>query len=284
MSETQQSEPNFSHGFMMAEARQAIADRLSGVKHILIVMSGKGGVGKSTVAVNLACALAKKGKKVGLLDADLHGPTIPTMLGLEKRPEATELGIIPLETAGGVKVISLGVFLNDSSEAVIWRGPMKMGAIKQFLGDVDWGQLDYLIIDCPPGTGDEPLSLVQLIPNPAGAIIVTTPQEVALAAVRKSVNFTQRVGLKLLGIVENFAGYCCPHCHEISHPFGQNGGSDVAKFAEVDLLTSIPIYPEVGRKADAGQPIGLDTEHPVGKLYAQLAGKIDERLNPGNTK
>lgn len=284
MSEAKKTETNFSHGFMMAEARQAIADRLSGVRHILIVMSGKGGVGKSTVAVNLACALAKKGKKVGLLDADLHGPTVPVMLGLEKHPEATELGIMPVETPWGLKVISLGVFLNSSSEAVIWRGPMKMGAIKQFLGEVDWGVLDYLIIDCPPGTGDEPLSLVQLITNPDGAIIVTTPQEVALSAVRKSVTFTQKVGLKLLGIVENFAGYCCPHCKEISHPFGHNGGADVAKFAEVELLVSIPLYPEVGERADQGKPIALDAEHPVGKLYAQLAGKIDERLNTNHSK
>jgi ATP-binding protein involved in chromosome partitioning len=278
MAETKNNTEPISHGFLLQDARQAVARRLEQVKHKIIVLSGKGGVGKSTVAVNLACALAKLGKKVGLLDADLHGPTVPVMLGLSRMPNAEEKGICPLQTPWGVSVISLGVFLSNADEAVIWRGPMKMGAIRQFLGDVSWGELDYLIIDCPPGTGDEPLSLVQLIPNPDGAIIVTTPQEVALAAVRKSVNFTRKVGLRLLGIVENFAGFICPHCREISYPFGKGGGEQLSKFAQVELLASIPLLEEVSAQADLGKPVALIPDHPVGKLYSQLAEKINDRL------
>ncbi len=271
------SEP-VSRGFLLKDARAAISERLGGVKHKLLVLSGKGGVGKSTVAVNLACALAKLGKKVGLLDADLHGPTVPVMLGLHEMPRTKEKEIFPLETPWGVSVISLGVFLPNADEAVIWRGPMKMGAIRQFLGDVNWGELDFLIIDCPPGTGDEPLSLVQLIDNPDGAVLVTTPQEVALAAVRKSVNFCRKVGLRILGIVENFAGYICPHCRKISYPFAKGGGEKLSKFAEVDLLASIPILDDVSTEADLGKPIALNPDHPVGKLYRQLAEKINDRL------
>jgi len=278
MSDTQNNTASFSQGFLLAEARQAIASRLAEVKHKIIVLSGKGGVGKSSVAVNLACALARCGKKVGLLDADLHGPTVPVMLGLNKAPDATEKGILPLETAWNIKVISLGIFLNNADDAVIWRGPMKMSAIRQFLADVIWGRLDYLIIDCPPGTGDEPLSRVQRIPNPDGAIIVTSPQEVALTAVRKSVNFTRKVGLKLLGIVENFAGYVCPHCREISYPFGNGGGKKIASFGDVNLLASIPLYPDVAAQADAGKPIAAAPTHPAAKLYDQLAEKINEQL------
>ncbi len=278
MSDAKSAPEGFSHGFLLNEARQAIAQRLVRVKHKLIVMSGKGGVGKSTVAVNLACALVKLGRKVGLLDADLHGPTVPVMLGASEKPVATSEGILPLDTPWGVKVISLGVFLPKKDEAVIWRGPMKMGAIRQFLADVSWGELDYLLVDCPPGTGDEPLSLVQLIPNPDGAIIVTTPQEVALAAVRKSVSFTQKVGLPLLGIVENFAGYHCPHCGERSHPFGQGGGEQLSRFAEVSLLASMPVFSDVAARADQGQPVSLDSNHPAGVLYRELAEKIDGRL------
>ncbi len=264
---------------MLEDDHKAIGAQLAGVKHKLIVLSGKGGVGKSSVAVNLSCALAKRGKKVGLLDADLHGPTIPTMLGLNNQPVADESGkIIPIDTDWGIKVISLGLFLPASDEAVIWRGPMKMGAIKQFLRDVVWGELDYLVIDCPPGTGDEPLSLVQLIPEPDGAIIVTSPQESALAAVRKSITFTKKVNLRAIGIVENFAGYLCPHCGKMSYPFGRDGGEELAKYSGIELLGSIPIFADMAEKADKGVPIVAEENHPGGKLYLELAGKIDERI------
>ncbi len=268
---------------MLEEDNKKIGQQLAGVRHKIIVLSGKGGVGKSSVAVNLACALAKQGKTVGLLDADLHGPTIPTMLGLleaNKSPDADENGkIVPIKTDWGVKAISLGLFLPSSDEAVIWRGPMKMGAIKQFLRDVVWGQLDYLIIDCPPGTGDEPLSLVQLIPNPDGAIIVTSPQESALAAVRKSITFTKKVNLNVIGIVENFAGYVCPHCNEISYPFGQGGGEELAGYAGIELIASIPLFHDMAIEADKGIPIVAKDNHPAGKLYLELAKKIDGRID-----
>ncbi len=264
---------------MLEDDNRVIGEQLADVKHKIIVLSGKGGVGKSSVAVNLACALAKKGKKVGLLDADLHGPTIPTMLGLNNSPKASESGkISPIETDLKVKVISLGLFLPSSDEAVIWRGPMKMGAIKQFLRDVVWGELDYLIIDCPPGTGDEPLSLVQLIPNPDGAIIVTSPQESALAAVRKSVTFIKKVNLNAIGIVENFAGYVCPHCGKISYPFGNGGGEELSKYADIELIASIPLFHDMAGEADKGVPIVAKDNHPACKLYLELAEKIDVKL------
>jgi len=278
VTEQKNTSEGLSHGFLLNEARQAISQRLAKVKHKVIVLSGKGGVGKSTVAVNMACALSALGKKVGLLEVDLHGPTVPIMMGLNDKPIATDEGIHPLVAPWGTQVISLGNFLPQQDDAVIWRGPMKMGAIRQFLADVVWGELDYLIIDCPPGTGDEPLSLVQLITNPDGAVIVTTPQEVALAAVRKSVSFTQKVGLKLLGIVENFAGYHCPHCNQESFPFSQGGGQSVSNFANTQLLVSIPIFPDMVARADAGKPIGLDPTHPAGKIYRTLVEKIDGQL------
>ncbi len=265
---------------MIQEDNNAINKQLANVKHKLIVLSGKGGVGKSSVSVNLACALAKEGKKVGLLDADLHGPTIPTMLALNTSPPANEEGgIMPIETNWGVKVISLGLFLPSSDEAVIWRGPMKMGAIKQFLRDVIWGELDYLIIDCPPGTGDEPLSVIQLIPNPDGAIIVTSPQESALAAVRKSITFIKKMNLRGIGIVENFAGYVCPHCNQISYPFGKDGGKELSEYSGIELIASIPLFYDMAERADKGEPIVSDENHPASKLYIELANKIDRAIS-----
>lgn len=274
MSEQKDTGEGFSHGFLLSDARKAIAERLAGVKHKLLVLSGKGGVGKSTVAVNLACALAALGKKVGLLDADLHGPTVPVLLNLHGKPAASKDGILPLDAPGGIKVVSLGLFLQERDEAVIWRGPMKMGAIRQFLSDVVWGELDYLIIDCPPGTGDEPLSLVQLIPDPDGAILVTTPQEVALAAVRKSVTFTRKVGLKLLGVVENYAGYVCPHCRKTSRPFGHGGGEKLARFAQTRLLASIPLIDDAATRSSHGKPVAADPGHPMGAIFHELALRI----------
>ena len=191
---------------------ELLRSRLSKIKHRIMVMSGKGGVGKSTVAANLAWALAQKGFRVGLLDADIHGPNVPLMLGVEGRRLAmSPEGIEPLEVGPGIKVVSMSFLLHDSDTPVIWRGPLKMGALRQFLSEVNWGDLDFLLVDLPPGTGDEPLSIAQLINKMDGSIIVTTPQDVALLDSRKSVNFSKRVSVPVLGIIENMSGLICPH-------------------------------------------------------------------------
>jgi ATP-binding protein involved in chromosome partitioning len=185
-----------------------VTKNLSKIKHKIIVMSGKGGVGKSTVSANLAYALSEKGYVVGLLDSDLHGPSIPKILGIEdKKPESKKGEINPILVSPKLKVMSMGFLIKDKDSPVIWRGPMKMAAIKQFIGDFSWGNLDYLIVDLPPGTGDEPLSIAQLIPNLDGAVVVTTPQDVALVSVRKSINFVKKMNMPVLGIIENMSGF-----------------------------------------------------------------------------
>jgi len=223
-----------------------LADRLSRIRHKVLVLSGKGGVGKSTVAANLAVALALNGKRVGLLDVDIHGPNIPKLLGLE--------GHVPLTRGDGLKVMSIALLLENDDDALIWRGPMKMNVIKQFLQDVEWGDLDYLVVDSPPGTGDEPLSVIQLLENPDGAVIVTTPQQVALADVRKGINFCKQLKVPVIGVVENMSGFCCPHCQEISHIFQQGGGESMAQEMNVPFIGSIPIDPAVAQACDEGQP------------------------------
>ncbi|MDT8390658.1 MAG: Mrp/NBP35 family ATP-binding protein [Lentisphaeria bacterium] len=227
--------------------------RLARIKNTLVVLSGKGGVGKSTVAVNLAVSLAMEGKKVGLLDVDIHGPSVPVMLGVvRERVTCGPEGLIPIETAG-VKVMSIAFVLDDPDAAVIWRGPMKMGVIEQFLKDVNWGELDYLIVDCPPGTGDEPLSVVQLLQKPTGAVVVTTPQEVAAADVRKSIDFCRKLNLPVLGVVENMSGFACPDCGNVTAIFGTGGGERLATDNGVPFLGGIPIDPAVTAAGDAGQ-------------------------------
>jgi Mrp family chromosome partitioning ATPase/predicted Fe-Mo cluster-binding NifX family protein len=235
--------------------QQALDDRMSLIRHTIVVLSGKGGVGKSTVAANLAVSLALAGKKVGLLDVDIHGPSIPRMLKL-REPFPVEIrddAIQPVEKAG-MKVMSIGFLLKGQDEAVIWRGPMKMSLIKQFLKDVEWGALDYLVIDSPPGTGDEPLSVCQLIKNPAGAVVVTTPQDVATADVRKSVNFCKQLGIPVLGVVENMSGFVCPKCGEVTDIFKSGGGERMAMEMGVPFLGRIPIDPAVGEACDDGTP------------------------------
>ncbi|MFN3535724.1 MAG: Mrp/NBP35 family ATP-binding protein, partial [Desulfatiglandales bacterium] len=223
------------------EERQRLYSRLCRINNKILVLSGKGGVGKSTVAVNLAFSLRQAGYKVGLLDTDIHGPSIPTMLGLNgKRPSMDPDGIIPLDVHG-VKVMSVGLFLRDEDEAVIWRGPLKMGVIKQFLMDVNWGDLDYLVIDSPPGTGDEPLSVSQLIGDITGAIIVTTPQRVSEVDVRKSITFCQRLNVPVLGVVENMGSFACPKCGEVTKLWGEGAGTKISRDMGVPFLGSIPI-------------------------------------------
>ncbi len=233
--------------------RQLLASRLCQIRHKVIVLSGKGGVGKSTVAVNIAVALMLNGKKVGVLDVDFHGPSIPTLLCLEhERPQASPEGLIPPEV-GGLKVMSIGFFLNDPDDAVIWRGPLKMSVIRQFLKDVLWGELDFLIIDSPPGTGDEPLSVCQLIGKLDGAIVVTTPQKVAAVDVRKSITFCRKLNVPVLGIIENMSGFACPKCGEVTPIFGSGSGLKIARDMLVPFLGSIPIDPALTEACDNGQ-------------------------------
>ncbi len=233
--------------------RQKLQSRLCRVQHKIVVLSGKGGVGKSTMAVNLAMGLVMAGKKVGLLDVDIHGPSVPTMMGIEGRvPQGVEGELMPVD-ADGLKVISTGFFLRSQDDAIIWRGPMKTGAIRQFLQDVAWGDLDFLVVDSPPGTGDEPLSVCQLMGDIDGAVIVTTPQKVAAVDVRKSITFCRQMKVPVLGVVENMSGFVCPKCGEISSILGAGGGMKMAGEMGVPFLGAIPIDPEIAKDCDSGQ-------------------------------
>lgn len=235
------------------EKELAVGRQMARIKHKIVVLSGKGGVGKSTVSVNLATALALEGKQVGLLDVDLHGPTVPQLLGLQGiRPEMDGESLLPIEVGSNLKVMSIGFLLGEKDDAVVWRGPMKAVAIQQFLGEVAWGELDYLIIDSPPGTGDEPLAVCQAIDKLDGAIIVTTPQETALSNVRRSIKFCSMLGLNVLGVIENMAGFVCPHCGEVTHVFSQGGGAAMAAKAGVPLLASVPLDPAIVSSGDSG--------------------------------
>ena len=232
-----------------------IAENLQKIKHRLLVFSGKGGVGKSTVAANLGLALSERQLKVGLMDVDIHGPNLAKMLGAEgKRLEPSEGNrIIPAKVAKNLSVVSISFFLQATDNPVIWRGPLKMKLIQQFLGDVVWGELDWLVIDSPPGTGDEPLSIAQLIPA-TGAIIVTTPQEISLMDSRKAVNFARVLKLNIYGIIENMSGLECPHCGTVIELFKTGGGEQTAKALGVPFLGRIPIDPEIVQLADDGKP------------------------------
>jgi Mrp family chromosome partitioning ATPase len=233
--------------------RQKLESRLCRIRRKILVLSGKGGVGKSTVAVNLAAALMMSGRRVGLLDVDIHGPSIPTMLGLEHHVIGGSDGEIAPADVDGLKVISIGLFLSSQDDAVIWRGPLKMGAIKQFLKDVAWGDLDFLVIDSPPGTGDEPLSVCQLIGRLDGAVVVTTPQRVAAVDVRKSISFCRELQVPVLGVLENMSGFACPKCGEVTSIFRSGGGRHTARDMGVPFLGSIPLDPQIAEACDSGQ-------------------------------
>jgi Mrp family chromosome partitioning ATPase len=225
------------------------------VRHVIMVLSGKGGVGKSTVSVNLAYALSNHGFRVGLLDLDMHGPNIPKMLGIEDHKLAIMGDMIePVHVTGKLSVISMAFLLPDTSTPIIWRGPMKMAAIQQFLNEVNWGPLDYLVVDLPPGTGDEALTLAQLAPNLRGAVIVTTPQDVATLDARKSAKFIQKLDVPVLGIIENMSGMVCPHCGEEIDLFGKGGGKKIAEELSVPFLGAIPIDIEMRKAGDEGRP------------------------------
>jgi len=227
---------------------------LKNIKHTIMIISGKGGVGKSTVAVNLAYALANRGKQVGLLDADIHGPTVPKLLGiLDNRLEATENGKIkPIEVTPNLRVVSMAFLLPDSDAPVIWRGPMKYSAIRQFLQDVYWNTLDYLVVDLPPGTGDEAISIAQLI-KIDGAIIVTTPQNVALLNSRKAIGFAQKMNIPIIGIIENMSGFICPNCGEDIDIFGEGGGLKAAEEFNLPFLGKIPLDHNIYMSGEEGK-------------------------------
>jgi ATP-binding protein involved in chromosome partitioning len=248
---------------------------IPGVKNVIAVSSGKGGVGKSTVAVNLAMALAGLGNSVGLLDTDVYGPNVPIMVGVNREPESKGQRLIPVE-AYGVKVMSLG-FLNPGDRPVVWRGPMLHTAVRQFLYDVEWGELNYLIVDMPPGTGDAQLSLAQLVPV-QGAVLVTTPQEVALADVRKALNMFEQVRIPVLGIVENMSYFICPNCDSKHAIFGSGGGALLATKYGTALLGQIPLAESVRESGDAGVPVVIGAPgSPNAQAFVEIARRVTER-------
>lgn len=254
---------------------------LSKIKYKLMVMSGKGGVGKTSVSVNLGIALANRGFKVGIMDVDLHGPDVPRMLGLKGDVTASKNApkLAPLAYSDNLKVISMECFMPNKDDAVIWRGPLKHSAINQFITDIDWGDLDFLIIDSPPGTGDEPLSVAQIIPD-AKAIIVTTPQEVALADVRKSINFCKKINKEMVGLIENMSGYVCPHCGETADLFGSGGGEATAKQFNITFLGKIPFDPNLVKAGDAGTSYQDENQEAVAaKVFGAIADKLAKMVS-----
>jgi ATP-binding protein involved in chromosome partitioning len=261
----------------MMEAQDAeIREKLKGFKNKLLVMSGKGGVGKSTIAAYISVGLARKGFQVGLMDVDLHGPSIPRLLGL-KGQIVSSPGLkkgIPLSYLPNLQVMSIESLLGDKDTATIWRGPLKIGVIKQFINDIAWSNSDYLIIDCPPGTGDEPLTIAQVIPD-TRAIIVTTPQEISLADVRKSINFCHQVNMQILGLIENMSGLRCPHCGKTIDLFKTDGGMITAKKAGLTLLGSLPLEPDIVLEGDNGSVAWMDKEDmPYTKSFNNIVDKV----------
>jgi len=245
---------------------------LSRIKHKIVVMSGKGGVGKSTVATNIAVALSLAGKKVGLLDVDVHGPSVPRLLSLKgEKPHMGADIMEPVPWSKNLSVMSLGFLLEDDRQAVIWRGPVKVGLITQFVEDVMWGDLDYLIVDCPPGTGDEPLTTLQTLGPTAMAVVVTTPQGVAIDDVRRSLSFVGEVGNRVFGVVENMSGFACPDCGAVHNIFNSGGGEDLSKEAGVRFLGRIPMDPAVAESGDEGFPfMKVNEESATGQAMKEI--------------
>jgi ATP-binding protein involved in chromosome partitioning len=234
---------------------KALKEKLDRIRHTFIVLSGKGGVGKSTVAVNLALSLSLRGLRTGILDVDIHGPSVPKLLGLSgRRVGVMNEEIMPIEVYSQIKVVSMGFLLDGNAQPVIWRGPIKANMIRQFLQNVAWGDLDALVVDCPPGTGDEPLTIAQLLGAKSSAIIVTTPQEVATIDVEKCITFCRQLNLPITGIIENMSGFICPHCGKEVNIFSSGGGKKLAKNYGIPLLGSIPLDPDIVKSGDEEQP------------------------------
>jgi Mrp family chromosome partitioning ATPase len=260
---------------IQAEQDAAVTESLGIIKNKILVMSGKGGLCKTSTTVNLSIALANKGYKVGIIDVDLHGPDVPRMLGLKGTPEVNQnRKLNPLRYSDNLKAISIESFTPNKDDAIIWRGPLKFSAIKQFIGEVEWQDLDFLVIDSPPGTGDEPLTVAQTITD-AKAVIVTTPQEVALADVRKSINFCKTVNMEIFGLLENMSGFSCPHCSENIALFGSGGGEKTAAQMGIPFLGKIPFDPRMVTCGDTGACYqDAHAESEVTKAYARVAEEM----------
>ena len=257
------------------EEQQQLKDRMAKIKHKIAIISGKGGVGKSTVTVNLAAAFAQMGNKVGVLDADIHGPSVPKLLGLEgHHVKIGPSGAYPVEGPLGMEVMSIDFFLSEEAPT-IWRGPLKMKAIRQFLSDIVWGDLDFLFIDLPPGTGDEPLSIAQLLPEMDGVVIVTMPTGLSSSVVKKAITFAERLNMPIIGVVENMSGFVCPHCGKKTEIFQSGGGKKMAQEAGVPFLGNIPIDPTVGLDSDKGTPFVIKhKDSTAAKAFTEIVEKI----------
>jgi Mrp family chromosome partitioning ATPase len=273
--ENQQSGCSVNKSRSKEEQDAAVQGSLQKIKHKLLVMSGKGGVGKTSTSVNLAIALAKKGANVGIMDVDLHGPDVPRMLGLDGLLDVNANNKLePMKYSDHLHVVSIEALSVSKDDAIIWRGPIKYSAIRQFIGDVEWGNLDFLVIDSPPGTGDEPLTVAQTITD-AKAIIVTTPQEVSLADVRKSINFCKTVKMDIFGLIENMSGLACPHCGEMLELFGCGGGEKTARALSIPFLGKIPFDPRVVTCGDSGASfIDRFKDSPVTEAFSKIAEKL----------
>ena len=259
--------------------QQNLKEKMGKITYKIAIISGKGGVGKSTVTVNLATSFAMQGKRVGVLDADIHGPSVPRLLGLEgQQAKASQTGLSPVEGPLGMKVMSIDFFLPEQAPT-IWRGPLKMRAIRQFLSDVDWGELDFLFIDLPPGTGDEPLSIAQLLPDIDGVVIVTMPSELSSSIVKKAITFAERLNMPIIGVVENMSGFICPHCKERIEIFRSGGGKKMAQEMGVTFLGSIPIDPEVGVDSDEGTPfVYSHKDSAAAKAFVEIVKNVESYL------
>jgi len=266
----------------MVEQERKVRERMNKIRHKIAVISGKGGVGKSTVSVNLAMAFAMHGhvNYVGILDADIHGPSVPKMLGIAgQRLQAGPPGAFPASGPLGIKVVSMDFLLPDENSPVIWRGPLKMTAIRQFLSDIVWGDLDVLLIDLPPGTGDEPLSVAQLLPEMDGVVIVTIPSEVSQIVVKKSAFFARQLGMPIIGIVENMSGFVCPKCGAKVDIFQSGGGRKIAEELRIPFLGSIPIDQRVCQDSDRGAPFIVEhADSPASKSFMEIVRKIERFL------
>jgi len=263
------------HRKAMEDQDAAVNESLNKIKNKFIVMSGKGGVGKTSTSINLSIALANRGCQVGIMDVDLHGPDVPRMLGQTGMLEVnSKHKLEPIKYSDNLKAVSVESLTPSKDDAIIWRGPIKYSAIKQFIGDIDWGQLDFLIIDAPPGTGDEPLTIAQTIPD-AQAIIVTTPQEVALADVRKSISFCKTVNMKIFGMIENMSGFTCPHCNETVNIFGAGGGAKTALANGIKLLGKIPFDSRVVSCGDTGSSLQkIHSDSPAAQAFDAIAENV----------
>ncbi len=253
-----------------------LKDTLGKIKHVIIVMSGKGGVGKSTVSSNLAMSLSMMGYQTGIMDIDITGPNIPKMFGVENEQLMADENrlLVPIEVPPSLKIMSMAFLLPNKDTPVMWRGPVKMGAIQQFIEDVNWGNLDYLVVDMPPGTGDEALSIVQLVPKADGMVIVTTPQDVALLDSRKSLVFGAETKIPIIGIIENMSGFVCPHCGEVTNIFKSGGGEATAKDLNVQFLGRIPIEPGIVECGDGGMPVVV--KYPDSASSKAFKGIVDK--------